>query len=303
VHNLKLTGGNVVDRGDADRYRAKRSHRRTGEQMGLLDAKVAFVTGAARGQGRCHAVRLAREGAAVIAVDVAAPVANFLGYAPATASDLDETRDMLAEVGRPHHVARADVRDSAAMERILAEAIPKLGQRLDIVVANAGIAAWGRLWEISDEAWGTVIDVNLTGVWRTLRAAVPHMLAAGNGGSIITISSVAGIKSLPGQSHYAASKHGVTGLTKSAALELGEYGIRVNSIHPWGVGTAMVADANLSAVLEAHPNYQPSFSAALPDLPVADCNDIADAVVWLASDMSRAVTASQITVDMGATKI
>lgn len=271
--------------------------------MAELEGKVAFVTGAARGQGRAHAVRLAEEGAAVIAIDAAAPMSEHNGYPAATTADLDQTRTLVAATGRPHHVVTADVRDSAALDGVLADAVAALGGRLDVVVANAGISNWNRFWEMPDDQWQTMIDINLSGVWRTLRAAVPYMISAGNGGSIITISSVAGIKALPGQAHYSAAKHGVTGLTKSAALELGEYGIRVNSVHPWGVNTAMVADPTTQAMLDAHPQYLPSFVGALPSLPVAESDDIADAVLWLAGDASRAVTGTQLTVDMAATKI
>jgi SDR family mycofactocin-dependent oxidoreductase len=271
--------------------------------MGLFDGQVAFITGGARGQGRSHAVRLATEGAAVIAVDVAGPVTAANGYAAATAQDLEDTHNLLKETGQPHHVAAVDVRDSDALDSLLAEAVPQLGGRLDVVVANAGISNWNRFWEMSEDQWQTMIDINLTGVWRTLRSAVPHMIAAGNGGSIITISSVAGIKSLPGQAHYSAAKHGVVGLTKSAALELGEYGIRVNSIHPWGVNTPMMEDPTTAAMLDAHPHYLSSFAAALPDVPIAEPADITEAVLWLAGSGSRAVTGTQMTVDMGATKV
>ncbi|WP_448625037.1 mycofactocin-coupled SDR family oxidoreductase [Geodermatophilus sp. URMC 64] len=269
----------------------------------LLQGKVAFITGAARGQGRSHAVRLAREGADIVAIDVAAPVAAENTYPPATPDDLAETTRLVEAEGRRIVARQMDVRDSAALDRLLAEAVPELGGRLDVVVANAGISNWNRFWEMSEEQWQTMIDINLTGVWRTLRAAVPHMLAAGNGGSIITISSVAGIKSLPAQGHYSAAKHGVVGLTKTAAIELGEYGIRVNSVHPWGVATPMAEDPTLEKVLAEHPSYGLLFGSLLPALPVAEPNDLSDAVVYLASDLSRAVTGTQLTVDQGATKV
>jgi SDR family mycofactocin-dependent oxidoreductase len=270
--------------------------------MGQLEGKVAFVTGAARGQGRSHAVRLAREGASIIAIDVAREVSPHCGYPPATETDLKETVRLLEAEGRPFIVETADVRDSDALDAVLADGVARFGG-LDVVVANAGIYNWNRFWEMSDEQWQTVIDINLTGVWRTLKAAVPHMLAAGNGGSIITISSVAGLKALPAQSHYTAAKHGVTGLTKTAAIELGEYGIRVNSIHPWAVATAMADDPFIEKTLTAHPNFLVSFGSALPGIPAAEPDDISDAVIWLASDSSRAVTGTQLTVDMGATKV
>ena len=272
--------------------------------MGLLDGKVAFVTGAARGQGRSHAQRLALEGASIIAVDLAARVSDHQGYPPASEADLEETVRLVEQGGGRILATTADVRDSEALDKVLAHGVGEFGGRLDVVVANAGIVSWGRFWEMSDDQWSTLIDVNLTGVWRTLKAAVPHMLAAGNGGSIITISSVSGLKSLPGQAHYSAAKHGVVGLTKAAAIELGEYGIRVNSIHPWGVLTPMATeDARMIEMLSAHPNYGTSFASLLPAMPLAEPGDISDAVVYLASELSRAVTGTQLTVDMGATKV
>lgn len=271
--------------------------------MRLLDGRVAFVTGAARGQGRSHAVRLAREGASVIAIDAAAAVSPYNGYAAASEDDMRETERLLKAEGPPCVVATADVRDAAALDSVLAKGVEELGGRLDVVVANAGINNWGRFWEMPDDQWLTLIDINLTGVWRTLKAAVPHMLSAGKGGSIITVSSVAGIKALPGQAHYSAAKHGIVGLTKSAAIELGEYGIRVNSIHPWGVATPMGEDPGTATMLGDHPNYLMSFGSALPSIVLADPNDISDAIIWLASDLSRTVTGTQLTLDMGATKV
>jgi SDR family mycofactocin-dependent oxidoreductase len=271
--------------------------------MGLLEGRVAFVTGAARGMGRNHAIRLACEGASVIAIDVAGPVSAHNGYPASGEADLKETERLLEAVGRPFLVEVADVRDSAALDHVLANGVARFGQRLDVVVANAGINNWSRFWEMPDDQWQTMIDINLTGVWRTMKAAVPHMLSAGNGGSIITISSVAGLKALPSQSHYTAAKHGVTGLTKAAAIELGEYNVRVNSIHPWGVSTAMTEDPYIEKTLTAHPNYLVSFGSVLPAVASAESDDISDAVVYLASDLSRAVTGTQLTVDMGATKV
>lgn len=272
--------------------------------MGLLDGKVAFVTGAARGQGRSHAQRLAGEGAAIIAIDIAAGVSGHEGYPHATAADLDTTVGLVEDSGGRILAGIADVRDSAALDDVLDRGVAAFGGRLDVVVANAGVVSWGRFWEMPDDQWESLIEVNLTGVWRTLKAATPHMLAAGNGGSIITVSSVSGLKSLPGQAHYSAAKHGVVGLTNTAAIELGEYGIRVNSIHPWGVATAMATDdARMVEMLTAHPNFGMSFASALPGVPLAEPGDISDAVVYLASDLSRAVTGTQLTVDMGATKV
>ena len=271
--------------------------------MGLLDGRVAFVTGAARGMGRSHSLRLAREGASVIGIDVAKPISSFNGYPAATDADLKETAVLLEQEGRPFLLEVADVRDSESLNDVVSRGVQQFGGRLDVVVANAGINNWGRFWEMPDDQWQEVVDINLTGVWRTLKASVPLMIAAGNGGSIITISSVAGIKALPSQAHYTAAKHGVTGLTKAAAIELGEYNIRVNSVHPWGVSTAMTEDPFIEKTLTAHPNYLMSFGAVLPTLVTAEADDISDAVIYLASDLSRAVTGTQLTVDMGATKV
>ena len=165
--------------------------------MGLLDHRVAFVTGAARGMGRNHAVRLAREGASIIGIDAAADVSPHNGYPAASEADLKETARLVEAEGRPCFMEIADVRNSDTLEAVLADGVGRFGGRLDVVVANAGISNWARFWEMSDEQWQTMIDINLTGVWRTMKAAVPHMLSAGNGGSIITISSVGGLKALP----------------------------------------------------------------------------------------------------------
>lgn len=271
--------------------------------MTMLDGKVALVTGAARGQGRSHCVRLAREGAAVIALDVCAAVSGDNAYPAATRADLVETLALVKADGGTGVAHVVDVRDGTGLASAVDESVGALGGRLDVVVANAGISNWNRHWEMTEEQWQTMIDINLTGVWRTLRATVPHMIAAGNGGSIITISSVAGLKSLPGQAHYSAAKHGVVGLTKTAAIELGEYGIRVNSIHPWAVATPMGEGGGVRRILAEHPRYEAAFASLLPGIPIATPDDITDGVIWLASDLSRTVTGTQLTLDMGATKI
>lgn len=269
--------------------------------MGLLDGKVAFITGAARAQGRSHAVRLAEEGADIIALDICAPAAK-VGYPTATPDDLDETVRQVEALGRKIVARVGDVRSQADLDGAVADGVAALG-RLDIVVANAGISTWGRFWEMTDERWQDMIDINLTGVWRTLRAAAPTMIAQGTGGSMITISSVAGIKSLPGQAHYSAAKHGVVGLTKTAAFELGPHEIRVNSVHPWGVETPMTQDAELEPMLGAHPEFLASFASLMPQIGIAQPRDISETVLFLASDASRFMTGAQLTVDMGATKV
>jgi len=175
---------------------------------------VAFITGAARGQGRSHAVRLAREGADIIALDICAPASASLTYTPATREDLGETVRLVEGEGRKALAREVDIRDDAALRQLVADGVEQFG-RLDIVVANAGVLGWGRVWELTDEQWDTVIGVNLTGTWRTLRATVSAMIEAGNGGSIVVVSSSAGLKATPGNGHYSASKYGLTALTNA----------------------------------------------------------------------------------------
>ncbi|AXN42925.1 putative NAD-dependent oxidoreductase [Mycobacterium marinum] len=271
-------------------------------QTGSLDGRVAFVTGAARAQGRSHAVRLAREGADIIAMDICGPVSESITYAPATAADLSETIRAVESEGRKVLARQADVRDSAALQQLVADGVEEFG-RLDVVVANAGVLGWGRLWELTDEQWDTVIGVNLSGTWRTLRAAVPAMIEAGNGGSIIVVSSSAGLKATPGNGHYAASKHGLVALTNTLAIELGEYDIRVNSIHPYSVETPMIEPDVMMQVFGEHPRFLHSF----PPMPLQykglmTSEEVSDVVVWLAGDGSGTLSGAQIPVDKGALK-
>ena len=278
---------------------------------GTLEGRVAFVTGAARGQGRAHAVRLAREGADVIVSDICAPVSDTIPYPGTTPEELAETVRQVEAEGRKVLAREVDTRDDAALRQLVADGVEQFG-RLDVLVANAGVLSWGRLWELTDEQWNTVIDTNLTGTWRTLRAVVPAMIDAGNGGSIIVVSSSAGVKATPGNSHYAASKHGLTALTNSLALEAGQYGIRVNSIHPYSVATPMTENDAMMAVFAAHPSYLHAF-APMPYLPVGQSatgkrsdfmsvEEVADVVAWLAGDNSATLSGSQISVDRGVMK-
>ena len=276
-----------------------------------LEGRVAFVTGAARGQGRAYAVRLAQEGADVIISDICAPVSQTIPYPGATPDDLAETVRLIEAEGRKVLARQVDIRDDAAVRTLVADGIEQFG-RLDVMVANAGVLSWGRLWELTDEQWNSVIDVNLTGTWRTLRAVIPAMIEAGNGGSIIIVSSSGGLKATPGNGHYAASKHGLTAMTNTLALELGEYSIRVNSIHPYSIATPMIENDAMMAILSAHPSYLNSF-AAMPYQPPmkgsrAKRNDFmtaeeaAEVVVWLAGDNSSVLSGSQIVVDRGVMK-
>lgn len=273
------------------------------ETIAPLAGKVAYVTGAARGQGRSHCIRLARAGADIVAIDACAPVAEHNGCPPALPEDLAETVNLVEGEGRKILAEEVDVRDLAGQQRVASNAIEQFG-RLDIVVANAGVLNWGRLWEISAQQWQEILDTNLTGVWNTVKSVVPHMIAAGNGGSIINISSAAGIKAVPGCGHYCASKFGVVGLTNSLAVELGEYGIRVNSVHPYGTDTPMGNDLSMYQTFQDHPTYIYSFSpGALPTESLAAPDLVSDIVVWLASDASSLITAAQIPADKGYLKI
>jgi SDR family mycofactocin-dependent oxidoreductase len=259
---------------------------------------VCLITGAARGQGRSHALRLAAEGAAIVAFDLSERPTE-IGYPAATKADLDETVALVEAAGGRIVARRGDVRSRADLDAAVADALEHFG-RIDVVVANAGVSAWGRIWEIDDEVFQAVVDINLTGVWRTFAAAIPAMIEQGDGGSLIAISSSCGLKAQPGQAHYSSSKHGVVGLVKSAAIELGPHRIRVNSIHPGGVDTPMGHNPDLTALLETNPEYGVAFGQALPEPYLAPVDDISTAVCYLASDASRYVTGIQLPIDMGA---
>jgi SDR family mycofactocin-dependent oxidoreductase len=269
---------------------------------GALQGRVAFITGAARGQGRAHAIRLAREGADIIASDICSSVSDSISYPAATPEDLAETVRAVEAEGRKVLAREVDIRDDAAVRQLVSDGVEQFG-RLDILVANAGVLSWGRIWELTDEQWDTVIGVNLTGTWRTLRAVIPAMIEAGNGGSIVVVSSSAGLKATPGNGHYAATKHGLVGLTNTLAIELSEFGIRVNSIHPYSVDTAMVEPDLMMQVFAEHPHYVHSFGPMLlqPNGFMA-ADEVSDVVVWLAGDGSGTLTGAQIPVDKGVLK-
>ena len=195
------------------------------------------------------------------------------------------------------------MRDLAFQQQLVADGVAHFGGRLDIVVANAGICNWGTLWEMDEEQWNDTIDINLTGYWKTLKASIPHMLEAGNGGSITLLSSVAGLKSMPMQAGYSASKHGVVGLAQTAAKELGPHGIRVNTVHPYGVLTPMGGkDEGAHEVFNDMPEFLPHFEPIL-GMGMAKTDDIADSVLFLSSEQARTITGTTFTVDMGATKV
>jgi SDR family mycofactocin-dependent oxidoreductase len=269
---------------------------------GALQGRVAFITGAARGQGRAHAIRLAREGADIIALDICAPVSESITYPAATPEELAETVRAVEAEGRKVLAREVDIRDDAALRQLVSDGVEQFG-RLDILVANAGVLSWGRVWELTDEQWDAVIGVNLSGTWRSLRAVIPAMIEAGNGGSIVVVSSSAGLNATPGNGHYSAAKHGLVGLTNALAIELGEFAIRVNSIHPYSVDTPMVEPELMRQVFAEHPRYVHSFGPMLlqPNGFMA-ADEVSDVVVWLAGAGSGTLTGAQIPVDKGVLK-
>ncbi len=274
--------------------------------MGRVEGKVAFITGAARGQGRSHALRLAQEGADIIAIDICEPVAAN-NAPPATEEDLAETVRQVEALDRRIVAAKADVRDFDQLKSVLDDGVAQLG-RLDIVSANAGIAGSPyRAEDIPDEEWADMVDINLNGVWRTAKAAIPHLKAGGNGGSIILTSSDAGIFAYPNIAHYVSAKHGVVGLMRTLALELAPDFIRVNSIHPTTVDTPMVQNEGTYKLFRPdleNPTQKDFADSAIAmnaiPIPWVDAVDISNAVLWLASDESRYVTGVMLPVDAGA---
>jgi SDR family mycofactocin-dependent oxidoreductase len=274
---------------------------------GRLQGKVAFITGAARGQGRSHAVRMAEEGADIIAVDICADIDTVTAYNLATEADLAETVKLVEALDRRIVAEKADVRDIEALTQAVDRGVAQLG-RLDTVVANAGIFSHSlESHNLSEQAWADVIDVNQTGVWHTVKAAMPHILATGSGGSLILISSLAGTKGLASLASYTAAKHAVVGLMKVLANEYGQYGIRVNTIHPNAIGTEMVQNETLYRIFR--PDLEkPTLDDALPafagmnpfKIPFIDPVHVSNAVVFLASDESLYVSGAQLPVDAAA---
>lgn len=270
---------------------------------GKLEGRVAFITGAARGQGRAHAVRMAQEGADVIAVDLAGRVAPSVKYNPATPADLDETVRLVEATGRRIIASVVDTRDYAKLAQTVSDAVAELG-RLDVIVANAGIAAPQTWDEITPESFGDVIDVNVTGTWNAVMAGARHIIDGGRGGSIVLIGSAAGLKMQPFMVHYTTSKHAVVGMARAFAAELGKHAIRVNSVHPGPVITDMGTGdmvAEIGRTIESYPQLSNMLLGFLP-VGICEANDIADAVLWLAGDESKFVTAAAIPVDGGTTQ-
>jgi SDR family mycofactocin-dependent oxidoreductase len=272
---------------------------------GRVAGKVAFITGAARGQGRSHAIRLAQEGADIIAVDICEDVPG-IPYPGPTEADLAETAKQVEALDRRIVATKADVRDYPALKAAVDDGVAQLG-RLDIVSANAGIGASpAKAWEMDDSTWQTMLDINLTGVWHAAKAAIPHLIEGGNGGSIILTSSAAGLKAYENIAHYVSAKHGVVGLMRTLALELAPYMIRVNSIHPTQVDTDMIQNEATYRLFRPdleHPTREDFATAsqsvnALP-IPWVEPVDISNAVLFLASDEGRYLTGVTLPVDAG----
>ncbi|BBY37991.1 oxidoreductase [Mycobacterium mantenii] len=272
---------------------------------GRVDGKVAFISGGARGQGRSHAVRLAQEGADIIVVDICKPIEG-VPIPPSTPEDLAATADLVKAHNRRIFTAEVDVRDYDALKAAVDTGVEQLG-RLDIIVANAGTAMGGAtLDQTTERHWQDMMDVNLSGVWKTVKAGVPHMVSGGRGGSIILTSSVGGLKAYPQTGNYIAAKHGVVGLMRTFAVELGQHMIRVNSVHPTHVNTPMVMNETTFNM------FRPDLENPGPDdiapicqmfhtlpIPWVEPEDISNAVLFLASDESRYITGVTLPIDAG----
>ncbi|NGP08479.1 mycofactocin-coupled SDR family oxidoreductase [Rhodococcus sp. 14C212] len=271
-----------------------------------LEDKVALVTGAARGQGRSHCIRLAEEGADIIAIDVCSPNETVASFPLATDAELDETAAAVQRLDRRVLARQVDVRNLEDLEAVVAEGIEKLG-RLDTVVANAAIVEWGKSWEFTEKQWRDIIDVNLNGVWNTARATVPALIEQDLGGSLVFTSSLAGSKGIANVAPYVTAKHGIIGLMRCMAVELGPHRIRVNTVNPTNVDTPMIQHPTMWSYAvpdTANPSTEQIESAlatmnAIP-VPWIDPVDVSNAVVFLASDEARFITGVSLPVDAGA---
>jgi (+)-trans-carveol dehydrogenase len=272
---------------------------------GRLDGKVAFITGAARGQGRAHAVRMAEEGADIIAVDICRQI-DSVRIPLSSPEDLAETADLVKGLNRQIYTAEVDVRDFDALKKAVDAGVEQFG-RLDIIVANAGIGNGGEtLDKTSETDWDDMIAVNLSGVWKTVKAGLPHIQAGGRGGSIILTSSVGGLKAYPHTGHYIAAKHGVVGLMRTFAVELGTQNIRVNSVHPTNVNTPLFMNEPTMKLFRPDlenpgPDDMKVVGQLMHTLPIGwvEPEDIANAVLFLASDESRFITGVTLPIDGG----
>ena len=272
--------------------------------MGKLDGRVAFVTGVARNQGRSHALTLAEEGADIIGLDICREIATSC-HTGATEDDLAETVKLVEELGRGIVVSVGDVRKYADVEAAFQKGLDEFG-RCDIVLANAGIFASGKFWEIELDAWQEMIDINLTGVWHTVRAAAPQMIKQNQGGSIVITGSTESLKGMPNTASYSAAKHGLTGLMRTMANELGEYGIRVNTVNPTCVDTDMVNNRTVfelfrpDLVNPTREEVSASFAATnIIPIDFMPPRAVSEAILFLVSDESKYITGVPMPVDAG----
>lgn len=268
--------------------------------MSTTNTRVAVVTGAARGQGRSHAVALAAEGVDIIAIDRCADI-DSIPYPLATKEDLDETADLVRAAGARVKPVVADVRDLGALQAGINSGCAQFGD-IDIVVANAGVVAMGVTDTLDEEVFGDIVDVNLRGVWNTIAATAPSMIRNG-GGAMVLISSMQGLVGRGGDGSaatfaYAASKHGVVGLMRSATYAYAAHGIRVNSVHPTGVATPMIFNEHMVRIFEANPNSSAMSGNLLP-VPFVEPVDVTNAVMFLVSDKARHITGVALPVDAG----
>lgn len=274
--------------------------------MGLVDGKVALVTGAARGQGRSHALRLAAEGADVIAVDIAANSVETISYALASEEDLDSTVKEIESMDRRAVKAVADVRSLSELQQAADTGLSEFG-KIDIVCANAGIGSWAVAWEMTAQQWKDMIDINLTGVFNTVRATLPSMVERGEGGSIVLTSSTAGLRAYANTAHYTAAKHGVIGLMKVLAQEAGPHRIRVNAVCPTTVRTPLVINDATFELFAPHlenpteDDVREPFESLniLPGVAWVEPSDVSDAVLFLCSDAAKFITGVALPIDAG----
>ncbi len=269
--------------------------------MGSSLNRVAVITGAARGQGRSHAVELARQGMDIVAIDCCADIAS-IPYPLATEADLAETADMVRQAGGRTRTAVADVRDLSALRAAVDAGVAEFGE-IDVVIANAGVVGMGLTDPLDEGVFDDIVDTNLRGVWNTIAATAPSMIRRGTGGSMVLISSMQGLVGRGGDGSaatfaYAASKHGVVGLMRSAAYAYAKHGIRVNSVHPTGVGTPMIFNDHMANLFAANPDAS-AMSGNLMPVPFIEPIDVTNAVLFLVSDSARYLTGTALPVDAG----
>jgi SDR family mycofactocin-dependent oxidoreductase len=274
--------------------------------MGLVDGKVALVTGAGRGQGRAHALKLASEGADLIAVDIGGGRVDTISYELASEADLDSTVREIEAMGRRAVKAVADVRSLSELQRAVDAGLSELG-KVDIVCANAGIGSWAVAWEMTEQQWKDMIDINLTGVFNATRAALPSMVERGEGGSVVLTSSTAGLRAYANTAHYTAAKHGVIGLMKVLAQEAGPHRIRVNAVCPTTVRTPLVINDSTFQLFAPHlenpteDDVREPFESLniLPGVAWIEPEDVSDAVLFLCSDAAKFITGVALPIDAG----